>query len=78
MSRKNSVEACHCIEMYGDTSYFIALIMVEMLNAVLASIKIAKLGYTSLIGHYLLVYKNYGAALVPNDMSGGAGGWLVD
>lgn len=52
--------------------------MVEMLNAVLASIKIAKLGYTSLIGYYLLVYKNYGAALVPNDMSGGAGGWLVD
>lgn len=74
----NNVEACHCIERYGGTSYFIALIMVEMLNAVLASIKIAKLGYTSLIGYYLLVYKNYGAALVPNDMSGGAGGWLVD
>lgn len=49
-----------------------------MLNAVLASIIIAKLGYTSLIGHYLIVYKNYGTALVPNDMSGGAGGWLVD
>lgn len=47
-------------------------------NAVLASIIIAKLGYTSLIGYYLIVYKNYGAALVPNDMSGGAGGWLVD
>ena len=50
----NSIEACHCIVMYGGTSYFIALIMAEMLNAVLASIKIAKLGYASLIGHYLL------------------------
>ena len=52
--------------------------MAKVLNQIFSNKIIAKLGYTSMLDYYLIVYENYGTALVRNRMPGGVRGRLIN